>query len=106
MSVEPVVWSSTLKFIRELKLNTKVLLEAALLEANGRRGRRMLKGTKNALPSHSDDDGGAHDATISEVNPSILSSDYNLQYPFCCYASRLLGVIQCDAPPLSKDVQS
>jgi hypothetical protein len=54
----------------------------------------MLKGTKNALPSHSDDDDGAHDATISEVNPSLMSSDCDLQYPFCCYASRLLGVIR------------
>jgi hypothetical protein len=33
-----MVWSSTLKFICELKPNAKVRLEAALLEANRRRG--------------------------------------------------------------------
>jgi hypothetical protein len=54
----------------------------------------MLKGTKNTLPSHLDDDDGVHDVAISEANPSLLSSNRNLQYPFCCYASRLLSVIQ------------
>jgi hypothetical protein len=67
--MEPVVWPSTLKFISELKPNAKVRLEAALLEANRKRGRRMLKGTKNRLLSHSDNEDGTHVAAISEVNP-------------------------------------
>jgi hypothetical protein len=67
-SPEPMVWPSALKFISELEPDAKALLEAALMEANRERERRILKGTKNALPSHSeDDDGTAHDAAISEV---------------------------------------
>jgi E3 ubiquitin-protein ligase XBAT32/33 len=67
-SAEPLVWPSALKFISELEPDAKSLLEAALMEANRERERRILKGTKNALPSppHHDDD--AHDTAIAEVN--------------------------------------
>jgi E3 ubiquitin-protein ligase XBAT32/33 len=71
-SAEPLVWPSALKFISELEPNAKSLLEAALMEANRERERRILKGTKNALPSPSHSDDGAHDAAIAEVN-SIAS---------------------------------
>ncbi|KAJ1297759.1 hypothetical protein BS78_01G401300 [Paspalum vaginatum] len=54
-SAEPLVWPSALKFIGELEPNAKSLLEAALMEANRERERRILRGTKNASPSHSDD---------------------------------------------------
>lgn len=63
-SAEPLVWPSALKFISELEPNAKSLLEAALMEANRERERRILKGTKNALPSPSRSD----DAAIAEVN--------------------------------------
>jgi len=64
-SAEPLVWPSALKFISELEPNAKSLLEAALMEANRERERRILKGTKNALlsPSHPDED-----TAIAEVN--------------------------------------
>ncbi|KAL6648373.1 hypothetical protein ACP70R_012597 [Stipagrostis hirtigluma subsp. patula] len=65
-SAEPLVWPSALKFISELEPDAKALLEAALMEANREREKRILKGTKNALPSPSHSDDGAHDATISE----------------------------------------
>jgi len=72
-SAEPLVWPSALKFISELEPNAKSLLEAALMEANRERERRILKGTKNASPSPSHSDDGAHDAAaIAEVN-SIAS---------------------------------
>ncbi|CAN6289880.1 unnamed protein product [Urochloa humidicola] len=58
-SAEPLVWPSALKFISELEPNAKSLLEAALMEANRERERRILKGTKNALPSPSHPDVGA-----------------------------------------------
>lgn len=68
-SAEPLVWPSSLKFISELEPNAKSLLEAALMEANRERERRILKGTKNALPSPSHpDDVGPHETAIAEVN--------------------------------------
>ena len=67
-SAEPLVWPSALKFISELEPNAKSLLEAALMEANRERERRILKGTKNALPSPSHHADGAHDTAIAEVN--------------------------------------
>jgi len=66
-SGEPLVWPSALKFISELEPDAKSLLEAALMEANRERERRILKGTKNALPSPPHSDDGAHDAAIAEV---------------------------------------
>ncbi|CAN6295599.1 unnamed protein product [Urochloa humidicola] len=67
-SAEPLVWPSALKFISELEPNAKSLLEAALMEANRERERRILKGTKSALPSPSRPDDGAHDAAIAEAS--------------------------------------
>ncbi|KAL5650119.1 hypothetical protein ACJX0J_040928, partial [Zea mays] len=66
-SAEPLVWPSALKFISELEPDAKSLLEAALMEANRERERRILKGAKNALPSPSHPDDGAHDTAIAEV---------------------------------------
>jgi hypothetical protein len=76
-SAEPLVWPSALKFISEVEPNAKALLEAALMDANRERERRILKGTRNALPSpsRSDDDDGARDATISEVRNSNQAFD-------------------------------
>lgn len=68
-AAEPLVWPSALKFISELEPNAKSLLEAALMEANRERERRILKGTtKNALPSPSHSGDGARDTAIAEVN--------------------------------------
>jgi E3 ubiquitin-protein ligase XBAT32/33 len=89
-SAEPLVWPSALKFISELQLDAKALLEAALMEANREREKRILRGTnKKALPSLSDSDDGAHDATISEVRNFIQVFCCNLQrkYSLRCYAS-------------------
>lgn len=66
-SAEPLVWPSALKFISELEPDAKALLEAALMEANRERERRILKGTKSALASPSRSDDGAHHDAISEV---------------------------------------
>ncbi|XP_048571587.1 E3 ubiquitin-protein ligase XB3-like [Triticum urartu] len=62
-SAEPLVWPSPLKFISELEPDAKALLEAALMEANREREKRILKGAKNSLPSPSRSDDGA---TVSE----------------------------------------
>uniref|UniRef100_A0A804UMS3 Uncharacterized protein n=1 Tax=Zea mays TaxID=4577 RepID=A0A804UMS3_MAIZE len=67
-SAEPLVWPSALKFISELEPDAKSLLEAALMEANRERERRILKGAKNALPSPSHPDDGAHDTAIAEAS--------------------------------------
>ncbi|GJN31042.1 hypothetical protein PR202_gb19396 [Eleusine coracana subsp. coracana] len=67
-SAEPLVWPSALKFISELEPDAKALLEAALMEANRERERRILNGTKNALASPSRSEAGAHDAAISEAS--------------------------------------
>ncbi|RLN38824.1 uncharacterized protein C2845_PM01G10830 [Panicum miliaceum] len=74
-SAEPLVWPSALKFISELEPNAKSLLEAALMEANRERERRILKGTKNASPSPSHSDDGAHDAAaIAEASDAEVCS--------------------------------
>lgn len=83
-SAEPLVWPSALKFISELEPNAKSLLEAALMEANRERERRILKGAKNALPSPSHSDDGAHDTTIAEVNSEFSIASKNL---IRCYSS-------------------
>ncbi|KAL5219718.1 hypothetical protein ABZP36_024431 [Zizania latifolia] len=56
-AAEPMVWPSPLKFIGELKVDAKALLEAALMEANREREKKILKGTRYCPPSpaHSDD---------------------------------------------------
>nr|CAB3501261.1 unnamed protein product [Digitaria exilis] len=73
-AAEPLVWPSALKFISELEPNAKSLLEAALMEANRERERRILKGAKNALPSPSHSDDGAHDTTIAEASDAEVCS--------------------------------
>ncbi|XP_039786705.1 E3 ubiquitin-protein ligase XB3-like isoform X2 [Panicum virgatum] len=73
-SGEPLVWPSALKFISELEPDAKSLLEAALMEANRERERRILKGTKNALPSPPHSDDGAHDAAIAEASDAEVCS--------------------------------
>jgi E3 ubiquitin-protein ligase XBAT32/33 len=76
-SPEPMVWPSALKFISELEPDAKALLEAALMQANKERERRILKGAKNALPSRSDDDdGAAHDAATPEVIPCLPTATF------------------------------
>ncbi|AQL07666.1 E3 ubiquitin-protein ligase XB3-like [Zea mays] len=73
-SAEPLVWPSALKFISELEPDAKSLLEAALMEANRERERRILKGTKNALPSPPHHDDGAHDTAIAEASDAEVCS--------------------------------
>lgn len=72
-SAEPLVWPSPLKFISELDPDAKALLEAALMEANREREKKILKGTRYSLPSPSRSDDGADDG-ISEVVLSLLGS--------------------------------
>ncbi|KAJ0979445.1 hypothetical protein J5N97_014919 [Dioscorea zingiberensis] len=68
-SAEPLVWPSPLKFISELDPEAKLLLEAALMEANREREKNILKGTSYSLPSplHSDD---GMDDNVSEPETS------------------------------------
>ncbi|KAG8053765.1 hypothetical protein GUJ93_ZPchr0001g31399 [Zizania palustris] len=61
-AAEPMVWPSPLKFIGELKADAKALLEAALMEANRGRERKILKGTRYCPPSP------AHSAAGAEVD--------------------------------------
>lgn len=65
-SAEPLVWPSPLKFINELDRDAKTLLEAALMEANREREKKILKGTAYSLPSPARSDVGIDD-DISEV---------------------------------------
>ncbi|KAL5227058.1 hypothetical protein ABZP36_015323 [Zizania latifolia] len=60
-AAEPMVWPSPLKFIGELKADAKALLEAALMEANRGRERRILKGTRYCPPSPAHSDAAAAD---------------------------------------------
>ena len=70
-SAEPMVWPSPLKFISELDPEAKALLEAALMEANREREKKILKGTKYSPPSPSpcehENDADAIDDASSEV---------------------------------------
>ncbi|OAY74526.1 E3 ubiquitin-protein ligase XB3-like [Ananas comosus] len=72
-SAEPLVWPSPLKFISELDPDAKALLEAALMEANREREKKILKGTRYSLPSPSRSDDGADDS-ISEASDAELCS--------------------------------
>ncbi|RRT38178.1 hypothetical protein BHE74_00056921 [Ensete ventricosum] len=56
-AAEPLVWPSPLKFISELDPDAKALLEAALMEANEEREKKILKGTKYLVlsPANSDE---------------------------------------------------
>jgi E3 ubiquitin-protein ligase XBAT32/33 len=74
-SAEPMVWPSPLKFISELDPEAKALLEAALMEANKEREKKILNGTKYSLPSPShcdDDDANIVDDASSEVSDAEL----------------------------------
>lgn len=77
-SAEPMVWPSPLKFISELDPEAKALLEAALMEANREREKKILKGTKYSLPSPSHCDGNDIDDAVDDA--SSEASDAEL----CC----------------------
>jgi E3 ubiquitin-protein ligase XBAT32/33 len=62
-----MVWPSPLKFISELEPEAKALLEAALMEANREREKKILNGTKYSLSSPSPGDDSADDDACSEV---------------------------------------
>uniref|UniRef100_A0A0D3HEG5 Uncharacterized protein n=1 Tax=Oryza barthii TaxID=65489 RepID=A0A0D3HEG5_9ORYZ len=63
-----MVWPSPLKFIGELEPEAKALLEAALMEANREREKKILNGTKYSLPSPLPGDDSADDDACSEVS--------------------------------------
>ncbi|CAL5097336.1 unnamed protein product [Urochloa decumbens] len=71
-SAEPMVWPSPLKFISELDPEAKALLEAALMEANREREKKILKGTKYSLASPSHCDADVVDDASSEVSDAEL----------------------------------
>ncbi|XP_020580736.1 E3 ubiquitin-protein ligase XB3-like [Phalaenopsis equestris] len=50
-SAEPLVWPSPLKFLSELNPDVKLLLEKALVAANRKREKKIMKGTVFSLPS-------------------------------------------------------
>lgn len=50
-SAEPLVWPSPLKFISELDPDVKLLLETALIEANKKIEKKILKGMTFSFPS-------------------------------------------------------
>jgi E3 ubiquitin-protein ligase XBAT32/33 len=62
-----MVWPSPLKFISELDPEAKALLEAALMEANMEREKKILKDTKYSLQSPSHYDDSIDDDACSEV---------------------------------------
>ncbi|XP_039128555.1 E3 ubiquitin-protein ligase XB3-like [Dioscorea cayenensis subsp. rotundata] len=70
-SAEPLVWPSPLKFISELEPEAKLLLEAALMEANKEREKNILKGTAYSLPSPLNSEDGMDD-NVSEMSESEL----------------------------------
>nr|DAD38678.1 TPA_asm: hypothetical protein HUJ06_013000 [Nelumbo nucifera] len=70
-SAEPLVWPSPLKFISELNPEAKVLLERALIEANGEREKSILKGMACSLPSPSYSDVSVDD-NMSEDSDTEL----------------------------------
>ncbi|KAJ3688242.1 hypothetical protein LUZ61_017406 [Rhynchospora tenuis] len=72
-SAEPLVWPSPLKFISELNADAKELLEAALMEANLEREKKILRGAKFSCPSPSLSEDGSDD-NISEGSEGELCS--------------------------------
>ncbi|KAF7109204.1 hypothetical protein CFC21_109505 [Triticum aestivum] len=56
-----MVWPSPLKFISELGADARALLEAALVEANREREKKIVKGTKYSDSSPTLSDAGAGD---------------------------------------------
>ncbi|KAM3406198.1 hypothetical protein ACQJBY_000323 [Aegilops geniculata] len=73
-SAEPMVWPSPLKFISELDAEAKALLEAALMEANREREKKILKDAKCSpqSPLQYDDDDHIDDDMFSEVSDTEL----------------------------------
>ncbi|CAM0958401.1 unnamed protein product [Alopecurus aequalis] len=71
-SAEPMVWPSPLKFISELDPEAKALLEAALMEANREREKKILKDAKYSLQSPSHYDDNIDEDTFSEVSDTEL----------------------------------
>ncbi|KAG6493955.1 E3 ubiquitin-protein ligase XB3-like [Zingiber officinale] len=68
-AAEPLVWPAPLKFISELDPDAKALLEAALMEANREREKKLLKATSCSLPSptHSDTDADENTTEGSDI---------------------------------------
>ncbi|GFZ10997.1 hypothetical protein Acr_22g0003950 [Actinidia rufa] len=64
---EPLIWPSPLKFIAELNLEAKALLERALMETNKEREKAILKETVCSLPSPLHSEAGDDD-NISEAS--------------------------------------
>ncbi|VAH12729.1 unnamed protein product [Triticum turgidum subsp. durum] len=79
-SAEPMVWPSPLKFISELDPEAKALLEAALMEANREREKKILKDAKCSPQSPLEydddhiDDNKPNPATLTMPSPAC---------PFC-----------------------
>lgn len=76
-----MVWPSPLKFISELDPEAKALLEAALMEANREREKKILKGTKYSLPSPSPCAAAdVMDDASSEVNSTVYVTIVGLEF--------------------------
>lgn len=76
LAPEPLTWPSRLKFISELNLDAKDLLEKALIEANKKREKAILMDKPSqALPNSSDTDeeSEVQNLTESEIPVSIDS---------------------------------
>uniref|UniRef100_A0A452XN63 Uncharacterized protein n=1 Tax=Aegilops tauschii subsp. strangulata TaxID=200361 RepID=A0A452XN63_AEGTS len=94
-SAEPMVWPSPLKFISELDPEAKALLEAALMEANREREKKILKDAKCSPQSplqydddHIDDDmfsevssGERHGAVLHLLRPGVHHRGAGLRAP-------------------------
>ncbi|XP_042421829.1 E3 ubiquitin-protein ligase XB3-like [Zingiber officinale] len=72
-AADPLVWPSSLKFISELNLEAKALLEAALVEGNRQRELKILKAANQSLTSLARSD-IASDDDISEDGDAKLCS--------------------------------
>lgn len=74
-AAEPLVWPKPLKFISELNPEAKALLERALMEANRKREKIVLK-EKDDSPSTLPSDVGVYD-DASEVKPVSFATCWN-----------------------------
>lgn len=66
------MWPSPLKFISELDPDAKALLEAALVVANRKREKKILKGIAYSLPSPTHSDESTDDDTPEVFHCSCL----------------------------------
>lgn len=75
----PLVWPSTMKFINELNLEAKALLERALIEANMEREKAILKQTAFvdplSSPLHSGSETDDNSSEVSFQLVFLLKSD-------------------------------